>query len=417
MRYPIPALLFLAASLLVTAAGCSNKNAAAAPAPPDVEVAEVQQRDVPIYGEWIGTLDGLVNADIKAQVSGYLLEQAYKEGTFVKKGDLLFQIDPRPFQAIVDQTEGQLAQAQGQLEQARAQLLQAEAQVAVAEANQRRTQLDVDRYTPLAQQQAITQQDLDNATENNLAAKAQVQSATAQVATAKAQITASNAAVQSAKAAVETAQINLGFTHLTSPIDGIPGTAELQVGALVSPASPKITTVSTLDPIRVYFTVSEQEYLDFHRRYSTPTTVDAERKSLRFELILADGTVYPQHGTYDFADREVDVKTGDIRVVADFPNPGNNLRPGQYARVRFSIRTTEGALLVPQRAVNELQGSYQIAVVDGNNKVSIRLVTVGDKVGNQWIISSGIKKGERVVAEGVQKVRQGIQVNPKPVAG
>jgi RND family efflux transporter MFP subunit len=416
MSHPLPALLFLAAGLLVTATGCSNKtNAAAAPAPPEVEVAEVQQRDVPIYGEWIGTLDGLVNADIKAQVSGYLLEQAYKEGTFVKKGQLLFQIDQRPFQAIVDQTEGQLAQAQGQLEQARAQQLQAEAQVAVAEANQRRTQLDVDRYTPLAQQQAITQQDLDNATENNLAAKAQVQSATAQVATARAQITAANAAVQSAKAAVETAQINLGFTHLTSPIDGIPGIAELQVGALVSPASPKITTVSTLDPIKVYFTVSEQEYLDFHRRYSTPDTLDAERKNLRFELILADGTIYPQIGAFDFADREVDVKTGAIRVAGLFPNPGNNLRPGQYARVRFSIRTTQGALLVPQRAVNELQGSYQIAVVGSDNKVNIRLVTVGDKVGNQWIVSSGLKPGEKVVAEGVQKVRQGITVNPKPL--
>src|SRR3984885_7230154 len=263
MSHPPPALLFLAAGLLVTAMGCSNKtNAAAPPAPPEVEIAEVQQRDVPIYGEWIGTLDGLVNADIKAQVSGYLLEQAYKEGTFVKKGQLLFQIDPRPFQATVDQAEGQLAQAEGQLEQARAQQLQAEAQVAVAEANQRRTQLDVDRYTPLAQQQAITTQDLDNATQNNLASKAQVQSATAQVATAKAQIIAAEAAVEAAQAAVETAQINLGFTRLTAPIDGIPGIALLQVGALVSPASPTITTVSTLDPIKVYFTVSEQEYMD-----------------------------------------------------------------------------------------------------------------------------------------------------------
>lgn len=417
MSHPLPALLFLAAGLLVTATGCSSKtNAAAAPAPPEVKVVEVEQKDVPIYGEWIGTLDGLVNADIKAEVSGYLLEQAYKEGNFVKKGQLLFQIDPRPFQAVVDQAAGQLAQAQGNVDQARAQLLQAEAQVAVAEANQRRTQLDVDRYTPLAQQQAITQQDLDNATQNNLAAKAQLQAATAQVATARAQITAANAAVQSAKANVETAQINLGFTHLTSPIEGIPGIAELQVGALVSPASPKITTVSTLDPIKVYFTVSEQEYLDFHRRYSTPDTLDAERKQLRFELILADGTVYPRHGTFEFADRQVDVKTGAIRVVALFPNPGNNLRPGQYARVRFSTRTTQGALLVPQRAVNELQGSYQIAVVDRDNKVNIRLVTVADKVGNQWIVSSGVKPGERVVVEGVQKVRQGIQVNPKPLA-
>jgi RND family efflux transporter MFP subunit len=415
MKYPI-SLLFLAAIPLIMATGCSNKNAAAAPGPPDVDVVEVQQKDVPIYSEWIGTLDGSTNADIKAQVSGYLLDQAYTEGKFVKKGDLLFQIDPRPFQAIVDQAEAQQAQAQGQLEQARAQLLQAEAQVAVAEANQRRTQLDVDRYTPLAQQQAITQQDLDNATQNNLAAKAQVQSATAQVATARAQITAANAAVQSAKASVETARINLGFTHLTSPIDGIPGIAELQVGALVSPASPKITTVSTLDPIKAYFTVSEQEYLEFHRRYSTPETLDAERKQLRLELILADGTVYPQRGRLDFADRQVDVKTGAIQVVGLFQNPGSNLRPGQYARVRFSTHTNEGALLVPQRAVNELQGSYQIAVVDRDNKVNIRLITVGDKVGNQWIVSSGIKPGERVVAEGVQKVRQGIRVNPKPAA-
>src|SRR6202042_1931714 len=200
------------------------------------QVVTVQQRDVPIYSEWIGTLDGFDNADIKAQVTGYLMEQAYQEGSFVKKGQLLFQIDPRPFQASLALAQGQVAQSEGQIAQPKAQLAQAEAQVSVAEANQRRTQLDVDRYTPLAQQQAITQQDLDNATENNLAAKAQVQAATAQEATARAQITAPGAAVQSARAAVETAQINLGFTHLTSPIDGIPGIAELQVGALVSPA-------------------------------------------------------------------------------------------------------------------------------------------------------------------------------------
>jgi membrane fusion protein (multidrug efflux system) len=188
----------------------------------------VQQRNVPIYEEWIGTLDGLVNADIKAQVSGYLIQQAYTEGTFVSKGQLLFQIDPRPFQAALDQAQGQLAQSQGVLEQARAQLLQTEAQVAVAEANQRRTQLDVERYTPLAQQKAVTQQDLDNATQNNLAAKAQLQAAKAQVETTRAQINAAQATVQTAKAAVETAQINLGFTRITSPIDGIPGIAQQQ---------------------------------------------------------------------------------------------------------------------------------------------------------------------------------------------
>ena len=399
---------------MLTTTGCSNQTSkATAATATEVEVADVEQRDVPIYFEWIGTLDGFVNADIKAEVSGYLLEQAYQEGSFVKKGQLLFQIDPRPFQAALELAQGQQAQSEGQLAQARAELAQAQAQVAVAEATQRRTQLDVDRYTPLAQQQAITQQDLDNATQNNLAAKAQLQSAQAQVATARAQIIAANAAVQSAKATAETAQINLGFTHLTSPIDGIPGIAQQQVGSLVNPASPTITTVSTLDPIKVYFTVAEQEYLDFHRRYTTPAIVDAERKGLRLELILADGTVYPQNGTFYFADRQVDVRTGAIRVAGLFANPGNTLRPGQYGRVRTSLRMQPGALLVPQRAVNELQGIYQIAVVDGENKVSIRTVKVGDRVGNEWLISEGLKPGERVVAEGLQKVRQGAQVNPK----
>ena len=412
--FDVALCLVIAATL--TTSGCSNEThgATAAAPPPEVEVVAVEQRDVPIYSEWIGTLDGFVNADIKAQVSGYLLEQSYSEGSFVKKGQLLFQIDPRPFQAALELAQGQEAQAEGQLAQARAQLAQAEAQVTVAQANQRRTQLDVDRYIPLAQQQAITTQDLDNATQNNLAAKAQVQSAQAQVETARAQIIAAGAAVQAAKATAETAQINLGFTRLTSPIDGIPGIAQQQVGSLVSPASPTITTVSTLDPIRVYFTVAEQEYLDFHRRYSTPTTVDAERKGLKLELILADGTVYPQSGTFYFADRQVDVRTGAIRVAGLFANPGNTLRPGQYGRVRTALRVQPGALLVPQRAVNELQGSYQIAVVDNENKVDIRFVKVGDRVGSLWLISDGLKPGERVVAEGVQKVRKGLQVRPKP---
>jgi len=417
MREPLTVWLCLAAGLLVISAGCSKQSSGAmAPAAPDVEVVQVQQKDVPIYNEWIGTLDGLVNADIKAQVSGYLLEQRYDEGVFVKKGQLLFQIDPRPFQAVLDQSQGLLAQAEGQLAQAQAQLVQANAQVAVAEANQRRTQLDVDRYTPLAQQQAITQQDLDNAIQNNSAAKAQVQSANAQVSTARAQITVANAAVESAKAAVETARINLGFTHITSPIDGIPGIAQLQVGALVGPSSPAMTTVSTLDPIKVYFVVSEQEYLDFHRRYSTPATLDAERKQLRLELILADGTIYPQNGSFDFADRQVDVKTGSIRIAGLFANPGNTLRPGQYARIRMSTKIHPNALLVPQRAVSELQGGYQVAVVDSNNKVNIRAVKVSDRVGSQWIIDEGLHPGENVIVEGLQKIRQGMQVNPKPAA-
>jgi membrane fusion protein (multidrug efflux system) len=379
-----------------------------------VQVVKAQQKDVPIYHEWIGTLDGLVNADIKPEVSGYLVEQAYKEGTPVEKGHLLFQIDPRPFQAVLDQAEAQLAQAQGQLEQARAQLVQSEAQVAVAEANQGRTQLDVDRYTPLAQQQAITQQDLDNATQNNMAAKAQVQSARAQVETARAQVTASGAAVQSAKAAVETARINLGFTHLTAPIDGIPGIAQLQVGALVSPASGVITTVSTVDPIKAYFTVSEQEYLDFARRFPTGEQRRADFGQRELELILADGIPHPYKGKFDFADREVDVRTGAIRLAALFPNPGNSLRPGQYGKVRTAVRTENGAVLVPQRAVMELQGSHLLAVVDGDNKVDIRPVRMGETFGQDWIVDEGLKPGERVVAEGTQKVRQGMRVDPKP---
>jgi membrane fusion protein (multidrug efflux system) len=399
-------------------AGCTRPtNGATAPAPLDVQVVSVEQKDVPIYTEWIGTLDGLVNADIKAQVSGYLTRQAYTEGSFVKTGQLLFQIDPRPFEAVLDQARGQLAQTEGQLAQAKAQLTLAVAQVAVSEANQRRTQLDVDRYTPLAQQQAITQQDLDNATQNNMAARAQLQAAHAQVETAEAQIVAANAAVQSAKAAVQTAEISLGFTHITSPIDGIPGIAQLQVGALVSPASGAMTTVSTLDPIKVYFTASEQEYLDFHRRFPTEESVRAERTQTPLQLILADGSVYPQSGRISFADRSVDVRTGAIRVATLFPNPGNFLRPGQYARIRASLRTQAGAILVPQRAVTELQGSYQIAFVDASNKVNIRAVKVGEAAGNQRIITEGLHPGDRVIVEGLQKVRQGMVVNPKAVDG
>jgi membrane fusion protein (multidrug efflux system) len=282
------ATLMVSAAWLTIGTGCGKSTKAVAAAPPlEVRVAVVEQRDVPVYKEWIGTLDGFVNADIKAQVAGYLTEQAYTEGTFVRKGQLLFQIDPRPFQAELDQAEGRLAQSLGQLEQARAQLAQAEAQVAVSEANQRRVQLDVDRYTPLAQQQAITQQDLDNAVQNNMAAKAQMQAAQAQVQTAKSQITAATAAVQSARAAVETARINLGFTRLTAPIEGIPGIAQQQVGALVSPASGAVTTVSTVDPIKVYFTVSEQEYLNYARRFPTAELRQANNKTLALELILA----------------------------------------------------------------------------------------------------------------------------------
>lgn len=402
----IASALFITATL--TATSCTTETSAAGPPPPpDIEVAPVQQKDVPIYHEWIGTLDGMVNAAIRAQVTGYLLKQNYTEGSFVRKGQLLFEIDSRPFQAAVDQARGQLAQANGQLAQAKAQFLQAQAQLASAEANQRKAQLDEDRYIPLAKQQAITQQDLDNATQNNLAAKAQVEAAKAQVETAKAQIQASTAGVEAAKAALETAQVNLGFTRLTSPIDGIAGVAQTQVGNLVSPAASAVTTVSTLDPIKVNFTVSEQEYLKFARQ-------DTPMKQLELELILGDGTIYPRKGKFAFADREVNQNTGSIQLTGLFPNPGNTLRPGQYGRVRAAVGTLNGALLVPQRAVSELQGNYQIATVDSQNKVGIATVKVGDRVGSMWVISDGLKPGERVVAEGVQKVMAGMQVNPKP---
>ena len=363
------------------------KHVSGAQGPPaDVEVVQVEQRDVPIYGEWIGTLDGLVNADVRAQVTGYLMKQAYQEGAFVKQGQLLFQIDPRPFQAALDQAEGQLAQARALL--------------ANAQAVQVRTQLDVERYTPLAQEQAASKQDLDNAVQNNLAAKATVQTAEAQIKTNQ--------------AAVETAKINLDFTRLVAPIDGIVGQAQLQVGALVNLSSAPVTSVSTVDPIKVYFTVSEPQYLDWRRRFPTESSRLEADKNLRLELILADGSVYPHLGSFYFADRQVDVGTGAIRIAGLFPNPGNILRPGGYGKVRAVIRLQQNALVVPQRAVSELQGGYQVAVVGPDNKVSIRTITVGDRVGSEWVISEGLKPGERVIAEGIQKVRPGVQVNPKP---
>src|SRR5579862_4180244 len=410
------ALLLAAGAMLLIASACGHTSkVSAAQKPLEVLVAEVQQKDVPLYREWIGTVDGFVNAEIKAQVPGYLVKQEYTEGSFVRQGQLLFQIDPRPFQADLDQAGGRLAQSQGQLAQARAQLAQAEAEVAVAEANQHRVQLDVDRYTPLLRDHAITQQDFDNASQNNMAAKAQLQAAHAQVETGRAQITAATAAVQSATAAVETARINLGFTRLTAPIDGIPGIAQLQVGALVSPASGAITTVSTLDPIKVYFTPSEQEYLEYTRRFPTAEERQESHKRMELELILADGATYAHKGTFDFANRQVDVRTGAIRLAALFPNPGNILRPGQYGRVRAAIDIQRGALLVPQQAIFDLQGTHEVAVLDGGNRVSVRAVTLGDTVGHQWIVRDGVHPGERVVVDGVQKVRTGMIVTPKLV--
>jgi RND family efflux transporter MFP subunit len=355
-------------------------------APPEVMVAPVQQKDVTLYSEWIGTLDGFENAAVKAQVTGYLLRQDYQEGALVQKGQLLFEIDPRPFQAALDQAQGQLAQATAQL--------------ANAEAVQVRTRLDVERYTPLAKEQAASQQDLDNATQNNLAAIATVETAKAQIKTAA--------------AAVETAKVNLGFTRLVAPISGIAGQAQLQVGALVDASSPPVTTVSTVEPIKVFFTVSEPEYLAFNRQYPSLASREAQRKLMPLTLILADGTTYPKTGEIYFADREVNQSTGAIRIAGLFPNPGNILRPGGYAKVRAATRIQKDALLIPQRAVTELQGTYQVALLDRENKVSIQPVEVGERYDSLWIIQKGLKPGDRVVAEGIQHVRAGMQVNPKP---
>ena len=401
------AVVLISAALLST--GCTRTTSAAgSPRPPDVQVAPVQQHDVPIYHEWIGTLDGLVNAAIKAEVTGYLLSQNYTEGSFVRKGQLLFQIDPRPFDAALAQAQGQLAQAKGQLAQARAQLAQTHAQLAQSMASQERTQLDVDKYTPLAKQQAVTQQDLDNAVQNNVVAKAQIEASKAGVETAKAQIEASNAAVEAAQAAVDAAKVNTSFTHLVSPIDGIVGVAQVQVGNLVNPSSGVITTVSTLDPIKANFTVGEQEYLGLTHGSAN------DLAKLQLDLILADGSVYPQKGRFSFADRQVNQNTGAIQLTGLFPNPGNRLRPGQYGKVRAAVGTRADALLIPQRAVTELQGGYQVAVVDGANTVGIRAVKLGDRIGSMWIVDEGLKEGERVVAEGIQQARPGTQVNPKP---
>jgi len=437
----------IAGSLVLTVATFarrSNKSAANAPRPLDVQVVNVEQRDVPVYSEWIGTTDGMVNAEIKAQVTGYLLRQDYKEGSFVRKGQLLFEIDSRPFQAALDQAQGQLAQFKGQLEQANShvkeaeaqvaqansQLLQMQAQLAQTQANQVKTQLDVNKYGPLLEQKAVTQQDYDNASQANVVAKAQVRAAEASIETARAQIRAANAQVGTAKAAVtaaqgqienanatiRTAELNLGFTRIISPIDGIAGLAQAQVGNLITTQSAPLTTVSTVDPIKVYFTVSEQEYLNYTRRHPTQEERETASRNLELELVLSDGTTYPQKGSFYFADRQVDPKTGAIRLAGTFPNPENVLRPGQYGKVRAVTSTKSDALLVPQRAVSQLQGGYQVAVVGADNHVEIRSVKVGDRTDALWIIDEGLKPGESVVVEGLQRIKPGAVVNPKPYA-
>jgi len=362
-------ILFWAAAVLF---GCTEeKQEAAPPPPPEVMVAEVVQKDVPVYREWVASMDGLVNATILAQVQGYLIKQNYQEGEFVKKGTQLFEIDPRPFQATVDEAKAALAKQKAVLQTAQANLK---------------------RILPLAEANAVSQRDKDNAIGS-------VQSNEAQVLAAQAQ--------------VRRAELDLSFTKITSPIDGIAGLAKAQIGDLVgTPQSRELTTVSTVNPIKVYVPISEREYLQAVEKSKQEPKANAEKPT--YELILADGSTWPAKGTFSFADRQVDPQTGTIRVAILFPNPENILRPGQYAKVRALMGIDKNALLVPQRAVGELQGSYQVALVDAGNTVKIQNVKVGERFGESWVIREGLKAGDRVVAEGTQKVANGVKVTPKP---
>ncbi|MGA2074816.1 MAG: efflux RND transporter periplasmic adaptor subunit [Terriglobia bacterium] len=369
-------LRFIASGVFLFAlageAGCGRPQAAPAPRPPVVEVVSVVQKDVPIYSEWIATLNGYVNAQIQPQVTGYLIKQDYREGSLVHQGDVLFEIDPRPFQAVLDQAKAQLAQAKAQLGTA---------------------ELNVKRDIPEAEARAIPQSQLDNDTNAELAGKA---------------------TVQADQASIEQAELNLGFTKVRSLIDGIAGIDQVQVGNLVGPAT-VLTGVSQVDPIKVYFPISGAEYLQIAKRLSPGTVNLLSRASpIPLELILSNGSVYGYKGRVLFADRQVDPQTGTIQIVGAFPNPGNILRPGQTGRVRAVAALRRGAALVPQRAVTELQGSYQVAVVGADNKISIRTVEVGERSGTMWIINQGLKPGERIVAEGTGRVRDGMVVTPKP---
>jgi membrane fusion protein, multidrug efflux system len=366
----------LAAVLLIPAiflllGGCKEKAPPVAAAPPEVEVVPVEQKDVPVYEEWVGTANGPANATIRAQVTGYILKQAYQDGSFVKTGDLLFLIDPAPFEAALNQ---------------------AKAQQGMAEATLEKTRLDVERYKPLAEKDYISKQEYDNAVQANLSAKAQL---------------------DGAKAGVEKASLDLNYTRIVSPIDGIAGISNVAVGDLVGPSQGiELTTVSTVNPIRVYVALSEQKFLKAMGKQAAETK---KSEGPELELILADGTVFPHKGHIEFADRQVDVRTGTIRVAGQFPNPGNLLRPGIFAKVRVLVGIQKGALLVPQRAVTELQGSYQVAVVGNDGIVHIRSVKTGQRVGQLWVIEDGVKPGEQVIAEGIQKVKEGMKVAAKPV--
>ena len=368
-----PSLIAISLIFSVLLAACGEKSAAPPPASPVVQVVSVAQRDVPIYMEWIGSLDGNVNAVIRPQVTGYLIKQLYREGDLVKQGQPLFEIDPRTFEAAVDEAKGLRAQQIARFETTKANL---------------------DRIKPLAAVNAVSQKDLDDATGAHLSAKAQL---------------------EAAEASLRTAKLNLGFTRITSPVTGIAGIAKAQIGDLLSPSMPtELTTVSTVDPVKVYFNISEREYLKM-----VASLGEGKRPGQTpLDLFLVDGSQYPHQGKVAVFNRQVDTTTGTFKVAALFPNPDNILRPGQYGKVRATMAVEKGALLVPQRAVTEVQGKYLVAVVGADNKVDIRPVLVGERIGSEWIVSKGLQPGEQVIAEGTQKVRPGATVNPQPfVAG
>jgi RND family efflux transporter MFP subunit len=358
-------------ALILFAAGCSRKAAPAGPAAPEVLVTTVAPKDVPRILERVATLDGFINANINAQVQGYIVSRPYQEGSLVKKGDLLFQIDPRPFEAALAQAKGTLAKDQ---------------------ATQTKTDADEKRALDLFNRKVISDQERD---------------------TSVAAAGSSRANVQADEAAVKQAELNLGYTKVTAPIDGVAGFTNAQVGDLVNPTSGALTTVSQIDPIKALVTAGEGPFTDFVSRHPDPTERAAYIRSLEFELILGNGNVYPHKGTFYALDRNLDLKTGSIRYEATFPNPGNNLRPGQFGKVRFVADTKKNALIVPQEAVSELQGNYQVVVVDQDNKAHIRPVKMGERIGAMWEVTEGLKPGERVVVQGIQKAREGTQVTVK----
>lgn len=391
-------------------AGCGNSSPPSGPAPPPlVKVEPVVQKDVPIYGEWVGTTVGYVTAQISARVSGYLVSQKYKEGTRVKAGDLLFEIDPRPYQIAAEQARAQLLQTESQLEQAKAQVAQAEADVAKAEANQKKTELDVGRYTPLAERGSISQQEVDNAVQANLANLASLKAARASLANAQAGVPKSRADIAQARAMLDNAQLNHSWAKVFSPVTGIAGIKSANIGDLINPST-ILTTVSQVDPIYVQFPVSEQEYLRLRQR--GPLGDGDGEKQRDLEITLADGATYPHPGRAEILDRAVGETTGTINIRGVFPNPGDLLRPGQYAKVRALIDTKKGALLIPQRAVQDMQGVHLVAVVGTDETVDLRKVQVGERVGSLWIIEQGLKPGERVIVEGIDRVKAGQKVRP-----